>query len=528
MYRPSRIRFHRIEVYRAIYAMDAGMSLKYVVAGFFVIGGVLGFVSGRAAWAADRPQWGERHSRNMVSGETGLPVSFDPKTGDHILWSAPLGDHGYCSAAVVAGGKVLIGANNARPRDPKHQGDRGVLLCLNEKDGSLCWQLVVPRIAEDYRMDWPEIALCSPPTVEGDRLYVLTNRYEVACLDLAGLANGNDGPYKDEGRHMAPQDQPAMEPGPTDADILWLFDIPAEVGIHMHDSAFSSILLDGPYLYLNTCNGADNPSHKFVQKPDAASLIVLDKESGKLVAKENEGMARQMFHATWSSPALGEAAGRRLVFFGGPDGVCHAFKALDSPIPKEIRMLEPVWKFDYDPTAPKENLGQYVKNTKESPSGMLAMPVFHNSRVYLAVGGDIWWGKRQAWLKCVDATQQGDVTKTAERWSYSLQRHTVSTPAVYNGLVFAADCAGMLHCVDAETGQGYWTHEVGREIWGSPLAADGKVYIGDLSGAFAVLAADKTKNLLATIQFDDAIPSTATAANGVLYVSTLTRLYAIK
>ncbi len=45
--------------------------------------------------------------------------------------------------------------------------------------------------------------MCSPATVEGDRVYMVTNRDEVVCLDLHGMANGNDGPYRDEGRHMA-------------------------------------------------------------------------------------------------------------------------------------------------------------------------------------------------------------------------------------------------------------------------------------------------------------------------------------
>ena len=479
------------------------------------------------AHAGDQPQWGERYSRNMISSETGLPEAFDPGTGAHVLWSVPLGGNGYCTP-IVAAGNVLIGANNAEPRNPRHQGDRGVLLCLNEKDGSLNWQLVVPRIAEDHRMDWPEVSMCSPPTVEGNRVYVLSNRYEVMCLDLAGLANGNDGPYQEEGRHMAPQDVPAMEPGPKDADILWIYDLPGEVGIYMHDSAFASILLDGPYLYLNTCNGVDNPSHEFVRCPEAPSLIVLEKASGRLVAKEDEGMAKRMFHSTWSSPSLGGVNGQRLVFFGGPDGICYAFKALPPAMPETVRTLETVWRFDYDPSAPKENFKEYVKNIKEGPSGMLAMPVFYKNRVYVTVGGDIWWGKRQAWLKCIDATQKGDVTPTAERWSYPLERHAVSTPAISNGLVFVGDCAGQLHCVDAETGQGYWTHPVGKEIWGSPLVSDGKVHIGDRNGIFVILAADQAKKLIAEIKFDDEIAGTPTAANGALYVSTLARLYALK
>ena len=56
-------------------------------------------------------------------------------------------------------------------------------------------------------------------------------------------------------------------------------------------------------------------------------------------------------------------------------------------------MLERVWKFDCDPTAPKEDVHRFVGNRKESPSNIKSMPVFHNNRVYVTGGGDIWWGK---------------------------------------------------------------------------------------------------------------------------------------
>ena len=88
-------------------------------------------------------QWGELYTRNMVSSETDLPTSFDPATGENILWSVSLGSDGYATP-MVAGDKVLIGANNVDPKDPRHQGDRGIVLCLNKSDGSLYWQLVVP------------------------------------------------------------------------------------------------------------------------------------------------------------------------------------------------------------------------------------------------------------------------------------------------------------------------------------------------------------------------------------------------
>ncbi|MFO7904974.1 MAG: PQQ-binding-like beta-propeller repeat protein [Pirellulaceae bacterium] len=188
------------------------------------------------ARSGDRPQWGARHTRNMVSDETGLPEHFDPESGEGIKWSVDLGSQAY-GTPVVSQGRVFIGTNNSVPFDPRHEGDHGVLLCLDERDGSLVWQLVVPRrLGDDGFLDQPRIALCSPPTVEGNRVYVVTNRAEVVCLDLEGMANGNDGPYQDEGQHMVQSGEAPKEVTEKDADILWLFDMPSQAGIHPHDS----------------------------------------------------------------------------------------------------------------------------------------------------------------------------------------------------------------------------------------------------------------------------------------------------
>ena len=122
--------------------------------------------------AADQPQWGTAWSRNQVSTERGLPTTFDVKSGRNIKWSVALGSESH-STPVVANGKIFVGTNNAEPRDPKHDGDRGVLMCLNENDGQLLWQLVVPKRDEDPFFDWPQAGMASSPTVEDDRVYVV-------------------------------------------------------------------------------------------------------------------------------------------------------------------------------------------------------------------------------------------------------------------------------------------------------------------------------------------------------------------
>ncbi|OHB68613.1 MAG: pyrrolo-quinoline quinone [Planctomycetes bacterium RBG_13_62_9] len=520
------------------------------------------------ALAADQPQWGQDFSRNMVSNETGLVEDFDPATGKNVKWVAPLGSESWATP-VVAQGRVFLGTNNDPPRDPRHKGDRGVLLCLDEKDGHLLWQLVVPKLGADPYLDWPRAGICSPATVEGNRVYTVTNRGEVVCLDIEGQANGNDGPYRDEGRYMTANGRSSLvargstlvprdanddsglirDVTPLDADIIWLFDILRQAGTWPHDGAHGSILIDGDFLYVNTCNGLDS-AHKGIRCPEGPSLICLDKETGRLLARDYEGIGPRIFHSTWSPPAMGVVNGHKRIFFCGGDGVVYAFEPLrqrgegvppllatpreekeqgqDALATGKVAALKRVWRFDPDPTSPKENVHQYFGNRRQSPSNIKSTPVFFSNRLYVTVAGDIWWGKNQAWLKCIDATGEGDVTANGLVWSCDLKEHCCSTPAVQDGLVYVADCGRQIACLDAETGKICWTQEAKGDIWASTLVADGKVYIGTNRRDFWILAAGREKKVLCSLDLDSPIAGTPIAANGVLYVNTMRNLYALQ
>lgn len=484
---------------------------------------VVGFMSA-PGWADDQPQWGEAWSRNMVSSERNLPESFDIVTGRNVRWTARLGTESH-STPVIASGRVFVGTNNGEPRNPKHQGDRGVLMCFEESSGRLLWQLVVPKREDDPYLDWPNSGISSPATVQGDRVFIVNNRGEVMCLDVKGMANGNEGPFLGEGKHMALRGAAPVEVDSSDADIVWLFDLTTGAGIWSHDAAHSSILIRGNHLYLNTGTGVDN-THKRIRTPDAPSLVVLDKRTGQLLARDDEHIAPRIFHSTWSAPSSGVINGREQIIFCGGDGIVYGFEPLDNQggTTGDVRKLKKLWQYDCDPKAPKENVHRYNSNRREGPSNVYGMPVIWQERIFVAGGGDVFWGKNEAWLKRIDP---GGATPV-EDWTFALERHVLSTPAVYNGLVFIADCGRKLHCVDASKGRPLWEQEVKGEVWASPLVADGKVYLGTRSGQFLVLRASETKELLADLNLGNPISATATAANGTLYIATMTHLYAVQ
>ncbi len=505
-----------------------GLSLLFLLAG--------------VSLAEDWPQWGRTATRNMIAPAKGLPDRFtpgrfkpgtddraiDPATAQNVKWVARLGSQSYGNV-VVAQGRVLVGTNNDPPRDPQHQGDRSILLCLEEKTGELLWQLVVPKRKEGKAVDWEQLGILSSPAVEGKRVYLVTSRCEVMCLDLNGQADGNDGPFKDEAGYVVRDTgKPPATIGPKDADILWVYDLMDELGVFPHNAANGSPLIVGDLVFVSTSNGHDW-THANVPAPFSPSCIALNKATGMLAGEDDAGIGQRLFHGQWSSPASGVVNGQPLVFFGAGDGWLYAFDAV--PVASGgSRFLKTVWKHDCNPPEYRAKAGKPIKyGDADGPSEVNATPVFYRNRVYVATGQDPEYGDGAGQLVCVDATKTGDVTGPATIWSYRDIRRSLSTVSIDpdTGLLFVGDFAGFVHCLDAETGKVRWTHDLKAHIWGSTLVADGKVYVGDEDGDFTVLAAAPEKKVIGETSLGAPICATPITANGVLYLQTHQHLYAV-
>ncbi|OHB66666.1 MAG: hypothetical protein A2V70_13370 [Planctomycetes bacterium RBG_13_63_9] len=507
--------------------------------------------------AADWPQWGGRDCRNLVSEEKGLPDSFVPgkkaasgggidlETTENVKWVARLGSAAYGNPT-VAGGKVFVGTDDLTlAGDPRFKRSRGGLVkCLDEATGELLWQLVIPERTEmpkEMHFTHQHLGVCSSATVEDGRVYVVTCAGDVVCLDADGQADGNDGPFNDESHYMVGAGKPPVEVTAADADIIWRFDPLEELSVCMHDAASSAVLIHGDVLYVGTSNGVDEP-HAKVLSPEAPSLIVLDKETGRFVARENEGISARLYHAQWSPPSLGKVSEKTLVFFGGGDGVCYAFEAISKASQAPVD-LKKVWSYDCNPSEYKfrdgkpipyydgdkrrsystnEDDGQYV-----GPNQIIATPVLYEDRIYIAIGQDPAHGRGKGMLHCIDATKTGDITETGRIWTYDAIERTMSTAAVADGLVYVPDFGGKLHCLDAETGQCHGVFDTKAETWGGPLVADGKVYLGTKK-YFFILAAGKELDLIERIRLGSPAYSTPIAANGVLYVASQQYLWAVE
>jgi outer membrane protein assembly factor BamB len=103
-----------------------------------------------------------------------------------------------------------------------------------------------------------------------------------------------------------------------------------------------------------------------------------------------------------------------------------------------------------------------------------------------------------------------------------------ATPAIADGLVYLPDFWGKLHCFDAATGQEQWVFDVGNKVSGSPLVADGKLYLGTAGPAgLWILKPGRQAQPIRQIRLPSPVYTTPVAANGTVYVATWTHLYAI-
>jgi hypothetical protein len=327
---------------------------------------------------------------------------------------------------------------------------------------------------------------------------------------------------------------------PTDADIVWAFDLVKELDVCPHDVVSCSPLVHGSLLYLCTSNGVDEP-HLQCIRPDAPGFIVLDTTTGRLVATDGEKLGRSLFHCLWSPPSLGEVGGRPLVFFGGGDGVCYAFEApagLDGP----PRTLRKVWWYDCIPPAYKGEGGRKKyyegdRRKKESsnrsdgtyvgPSEIIATPVFHKGRVYVAIGQDPAHGRGRGALHCIDASKTGDLKESGRIWMYDGIERSLSGVAIADGRLYAADLSGRIHGLDPDTGTCLWTHDLKSETWATPLVVDGKLFIGTAKG-LDILAAGAEPKVLAHVGLGSACYGTPVAANGTLFVASQKYLWAVQ
>jgi len=492
-----------------------------------------------------------------------VPTAWDLKSGKNVLWSIPLGSQSYGSP-VVSGDKVFVGTNNTNGYLLRYPPtvDLGVLLCVRESDGEFLWQASTEKLPSGRVHDWPLMGICSTPAVAGNRLWYVTNRCELVCLDTEGFHDKeNDGPFQKE----AVQD-------PAEADVVWKLDMMKDLGVTPRQMSCSSPVVVGGRVFVVTSNGRGEVANE--DASSAPSFLAVDATTGKVLWTDNSPGAN-VLDGQWGSPTYGVAGGIPQIIFPGGDGWLYSFDPAGG-LDGQSKLL---WKFDTNAKS-----SHFTVSAGGTRNHVIASPVFDQNRVYAAGGQNPEFGEGLSCVWCIDATKRGDISaelvfnkadpehpiphkrivacepdqgdftrpnpNSAVVWKYEngdfngngkidfeeAFHRSISRIAIQDNLLVVTDDTGILHCLDARIGRQHWTHDLMAATWSSPLIAGNRIYIGDEDGEMAIfnlsadpLVAKGTGGApVAEVPMNNSIYATPTVANNTLFIVSRDRLFAIK
>ncbi len=478
--------------------------------------------------------------------------AWKPEKAKNIKWAVRLGSQTYGNP-VVANGKIFIGTNNGGGylKRYKPEVDLGVLLCFDAATGKFLWQDSSEKLPTGRVNDWPWQGICCTPLAEGHRLWYVSSRGEVKCLDTL-----------------------ERKPGTTDEPkVLWTLDMMKQLGVSQHNMCSCSVTAVGDILFVNTSNGID-VDHANIPAPEAPSFLALDKNTGKIFWTDNTP-GKNILHGQWSSPSYAVLGGVPQVLFGAGDGWVYSFLGTAENENGRPKLL---WKFDCNPKDSKYALIGATRNH------VIATPTIYHGRVYVGVGEDPEHGDGIGHFWCIDPSKRGDVSpelafkasdlehpipphriqavvkedgelarpnpNSAAVWQYSAydlngngkieneetMHRTISTATIKDDLLFIPDFTGFLHCLDAKTGKPHWTYDLHAACWGSALIVEDKVYVGNEDGDVFIFRLAPKMELLSKdsdgkpggISMNSAIYGTPIVAGGVLYIANKNYLFAIQ
>ena len=126
--------------------------------------------AGNTAFEAEWPQW-RGPLRNGLSTETGLLKQW-PEKGPAVAWSISNLGEGYGSLAIKAD-RIYVQGTSGTANDAK-----STVFCLNRADGKTIWSVTLGAKVDQDKGNGPR----GTPTLDGDKLYVLTENGDLACL----------------------------------------------------------------------------------------------------------------------------------------------------------------------------------------------------------------------------------------------------------------------------------------------------------------------------------------------------------
>jgi outer membrane protein assembly factor BamB len=250
--------------------------------------------------------------------------------------------------------------------------------------------------------------------------------------------------------------------------VLWSKHLGQEAPLDIQWGHASSPAMHGDTVYL------------LCYQPSGSYLVALDKRTGAQRWKHS----RERGVISYSTPMI----------ISGPQGDVVLVNSSTGLEALRAETGAPIWHIKED-------------NRFPIPVASLVDGVIYTTRGYRS--GPYW---------AIKPGGSGEVTPTDAAWRIATGAPYVSSPVVYNGLLYSAGDSGIVTALDAKTGERVWQERVGGAFSASPIAGDGKVYFVAESGETVVMRAGRTAEILARNKLDAHFVASPAASRGRLFL----------
>ena len=408
----------------------------------------------------DWPTW-RGPEQNGISRETGLPDTWDPKSGENVLWkSAELATR---STPIVMNGKLYTLASS----NPGTHEEGEKVICADAATGKVLWENkfnVFLSDVPDTRVAW-SCCVGDPATA---RVYAMGVCGYFQCLD--------------------------GETGKT----LWSHSLSEEFGLLSTYGGRTNVPVifeDLVIISAVTTGWGDlaRPAHRF---------MAFNKSTGELVWMN--GTRPLPDDTTYSTPFLTVVNGQPLMVFGSGDGSVWAFQP---------RTGKPAWSFRFSLRGMNVSplvagntvyMGQSEENWDDSTMGAFgafnavgtgdvtksneiwrhkeimvgkSSPILLNGRLYGLDDSNI--------IYVLDASTGAEIGKRQRM----LGTITRASPVYADGKIFACTTSAWHVLVPTENGVKIAQRQRfpnGEEIYGSPVVSHGRIYLPTTSFMYCV------------------------------------------
>ncbi len=285
-----------------------------------------------------------------------------------------------------------------------------------------------------------------------------------------------------------------------DGKVLWDRSLPDEYGaVTTHGGRTTSPIVEGDKIILNALILAWGDLNRTGNR-----YFAFDKKTGQTVWVSSP-QARH-YDTNYSTPIAGTIDGTRALIVGGTDGVFHALKA---------------------------NTGEKIWSVEVSKRAILNSALLRDNVAYITHGEENMDTTEMGMIAAVDATRTGVLAADAFKWRTRGFLPTFASPVMDAERLYTVDNSAIVGAFDLKTGAKLWDRSLGTLQKGSPVLADGKLFVGTENGKFYILRPSQTgvevldEDVLGTAQAPEPIVASPIVADGRVYVTSMEAMYAI-